>query len=47
VPNEWEGYGCLERSVLFDSVRVTFAYEWKTEEQKHNKTEELKFHSMN
>ena len=46
VANEWEGYGCLERSVLFDSVRVTFAYEWRTKDKTHNKTEEIHFHCL-
>ena len=44
APNECEGYGCLERSALFDSVRVTFAYEWRTEDKTRNKTEEIHFH---
>jgi hypothetical protein len=45
-PNEWEGYECLERSALFDLVRVTFAYEWRTKDRTHRRRDELKFHCL-
>jgi hypothetical protein len=44
--NEWEAYECLQPSALFDVVRVTFAYEWRTEERTRSGTEELKFFAM-
>jgi len=44
--NEEEGYECLLHSGLFELVRVTFAYEWRTTDRTHTKTEELKFHRL-
>ena len=43
APNEWEGYECLKPSALFELVRVTFAYEYRTQNATHTNTEVLNF----